>query len=598
MSYLGPLRLHFSGTFQADPSTVNNDPTNFDNNKPARNGSWNPNGGASFRLIRCSVTRAGYGDGTTSTTDPVVGLSVADTPSRVAAKLVDLDPEQQLVSQIWGLVVRLTDGTTDFVSGRFTVAPFADIWFGRGQAGGDGGAGSFYQSTIEGVAWGGDRGSRFLEELRAASPDELSIKFNVDSYNTDSTSAGFTMGRITGTIGPAVAGEPRHFLLGRQLFPYLNRGTPVTMNFAQAIVDRATRRIYLDLGNSLPTGPNGMNDIGTLTLGHLDASNQFHAFAPIDYLGSGWYTTTAGVAVLPDRDLTDAELQTLETHRLAIKGAGNAPIVQENFDGLYTRADDFVFRLNPRERAEVKLYATQYGKRLPNATIVAFRDTSGLQGGRGTLEVGVPKDRVTFPSRLTTGADGTATLTIEAGDPGNPRVYIDGQIYGVRYLLEKIRKRVPAVNQTFGVNPSDFVSLLVWDAYEVPDAPVWWNDLQPIFQQYANLYPLMDTLLNLADYEAVAAKAQLLAFAFGLPLDDPNSMPVTRDLSAPKRQAILKWLTTPGADGKPLLGTAPAALAAADLAPAAPAQRDPDAESNAKRLATRRRGELVIPEEI
>ena len=31
MSYLNPIRLHFSGQFQADPSTVNNDVRHFDN---------------------------------------------------------------------------------------------------------------------------------------------------------------------------------------------------------------------------------------------------------------------------------------------------------------------------------------------------------------------------------------------------------------------------------------------------------------------------------------------------------------------------------------------------------------------------------------
>jgi len=31
MSYLNPLRLHFAGRFQANPSTVNNDPQHFDN---------------------------------------------------------------------------------------------------------------------------------------------------------------------------------------------------------------------------------------------------------------------------------------------------------------------------------------------------------------------------------------------------------------------------------------------------------------------------------------------------------------------------------------------------------------------------------------
>ncbi|MDX6707435.1 MAG: hypothetical protein QOK16_2949 [Solirubrobacteraceae bacterium] len=54
MSYLNPLRLHFAGTFQANVSTVNNNPPNFDNSlftpsdlertQDESKGSWNPCG--------------------------------------------------------------------------------------------------------------------------------------------------------------------------------------------------------------------------------------------------------------------------------------------------------------------------------------------------------------------------------------------------------------------------------------------------------------------------------------------------------------------------------------------------------------------------
>ena len=67
----------------------------------------------------------------------------------------------------------------------------------------------------------------------------------------------------------------------------------------------------------------------------------------------------------------------------------------------------------------------------------------------------------------------------------------------------------------------------------------------------------MDDFLDLADYEAVCANRELLAYAFDLDVTDPNSMPVTRDLSSGKRAAILRWLNEPGPDGKPLLGTPP-----------------------------------------
>jgi hypothetical protein len=52
-------------------------------------------------------------------------------------------------------------------------------------------------------------------------------------------------------------------------------------------------------------------------------------------------------------------------------------------------------------------------------------------------------------------------------------------------------------------------------------------------------------------------------------------MPVSRDLSAAKRAAILRWLTKPGDDGKPVLGDPPppAAAQAADQLPAGPGPR-------------------------
>src|SRR4051794_31281780 len=100
MSYLGPLRLHFAGTFQAAPSTVNNDPAHFDNDTflpryqqygaGATDGWWNPRGNADFRLIGCGVTAA-WLNGQAVPDDPVTTLLVADSNTRVAAKLVDLD---------------------------------------------------------------------------------------------------------------------------------------------------------------------------------------------------------------------------------------------------------------------------------------------------------------------------------------------------------------------------------------------------------------------------------------------------------------------------------------------------------------------------
>ena len=105
MSYLNQLRLHFAGKFQAAPSTVNNDPTHYDNVnfKPEyQQEPWNPRGDAAWRLIGCRITAAWHADGKPADADDLIlACLIADSDRQVAAKLVDLDTQQQLVSATW-----------------------------------------------------------------------------------------------------------------------------------------------------------------------------------------------------------------------------------------------------------------------------------------------------------------------------------------------------------------------------------------------------------------------------------------------------------------------------------------------------------------
>jgi hypothetical protein len=575
MSYLDRVRLHFSGQFQADPSTVNNDPTHYDNatfepsyqlpqTDTSDNGWWNPDGSASWRLVDCRVTRVCYADGSSTTdaaTDPIVGMRIADANKRVAGKLVDLDPQQQMVSQVWGLLVRLTDGVEDAFSGPFERASFSDLWRRAVRPAGKIPLGVFYQSVLAPVLWGNDRKSRFLRELRAAAKDDmLSIKFNLDGYDSNPSSPTFTVGRIAGTIGPADADEPRQFVLGRHLGP-----TDQRVNFMPCVVDKKARKIRADFGNALPTassaGPQA--NIGTLSLGYLNASNQFQSLGDVPYQTNGWYESTAGIVELPaDRDLTQDELKALGSSLVAAS-LGTTTVLQENLDGLYVRADNFTWRLSPGDTAEVELYATQYGELQDAFEINVSFDPSGLQQSNGPA-VATPTTAITGfdPNTPIVAKNGRATLKLTAHDPQNPRGYIDGQVYGVRPVPQAIVNNPPGS----WVDPWDFISVLVFDTFEAPE-PTWYGQMQPIFTQYGNLYPLMDRLIDLTDYDAIAANVQVLSFVFALPITDPNSMPVTRDLSAAKRAAILKWLNTPGPDGKPLKGTPPPPQA--EAAPAA-----------------------------
>jgi hypothetical protein len=604
VSYLNPLRLHFSGSFEAAVSTVNNDPAHYDSArfKPAYaqpasgtapdqlNGWFNPDGSGAWRLHGCAVTAAFLADGSPAApSDPVLACRVADSDRMAPAKLVDLDPEQQLVSEIFGLELRIAAASGEtLLRGDFEPAAFMDIW-DRGAAGAaadDMAAGAVYQSVLTRLSWGDIGGSPFLESLRHAAATDgsspsrgpLSVKFNVDGFSM-APGARFMMGRLVGTIGPAGPREPRHFVAGRQFMTAAAPGGTFFkpaggVNFCVASVDHATRRVYLDLGNALPTTvPGGPpSDLGDLTLCAAPPDQSAGAAAPpplgvlpaAGYTQATWYPSTAGVAVFPpDRPLTDDELAAVAAGPLSLTAApsGGAPtaVISEPAGGLFVRADQFVFRLNPGEAASAEVYATRFGQPHQGAGVLTvpvpdqLQPDSPLEPGQAP-PVAVPADAIRYEARVVTDEQGRALLPLRARDPGRPRGYIDGQVYALCPVLEET---VVLPGDPYPFNQWNFVSVLVWSGFAAADPPTWYGDIEPVLRQYANLYPVMRDFLDLGDYDSVRAHAGLLAFAFGLDIGDPNSMPVSRDLSAAKRAAILHWLTKPGDDGKPLLGDPP-----------------------------------------
>src|SRR4051794_5753569 len=604
MSYLSPPRLHFAGKFDANVSTVNNDPTHFNSESfqpsyqerqtsTALNGWFNPRGDAAFRLLGCEITAALRADGRSAGSDPVFSCLVADSDRLAPAKLVDLDPEQQMVSTIFGLEVRIAtaDGSS-FLRSSFEPAPFTDIWGRAAAPGSDTNAGSMYQSVLTNLEWGDVSASPFLSDLRAAASDGLlSIKFNVDGFNMDFGSPDFMRGRIVGTIGPAAATEPRHFVAGRQLVPELDQNENPTRDiyFCTAVVDEHAQAIRVDLGNALPTVDAGgdivsRQALGRLVVACLDPAQPVPTILnEVRYWRAGWYESTAGVADVP---FNPSLLPAIREHPLALLTGSGAPAdwkvaVHEAPSGFHARADMFVFRRDPGETAVARIHATRFGQPHAGAQVTAIRDDGGFQGGPGAPAVGEPSGGITVATPEPTRSDGTTDLAITAGDPQHSRVYIDGQIYGVRPALAD----TPATDPD--PNPSDFVSVLVFDRFE-PDEPLAWlgtpgGSIQPILQQFANLYPVMYSFLDLADYEDVCANRAMLLLAFGLPEDDPNSMPVTRDLSHAKRAAVIRWLETLGDDGKPLLGTAATEREGAAAAAAEPAEPPPEFAELAKK---------------
>lgn len=604
MSYLALPRLTVSGQFQADISTVNNDVRHFDNayfeprfqefqtrtedGHTLLNGWFNPEGTGSFRLVDVRVRRAAADAGADATSDGAVGLSLDAQIGRSAAKLVDIDPQWQLCSMIFGLRVVLRDGETEIMRADFMPAAFRDLFFGRVQGqGGDGGASAKFTSVLTDVEWGCDDPALAarsptlvaMKEVAAANGGCLSINLLTYGYQGSASQPSFTFGRLAGCIGPWREGEPKTFVRGRRFAPAQSQtATPAGIGFFDGAV--ADDRVAVDLGNALPlaSGAGVMKNLGPLELvvlrtadavehgtrptirawideGDSVTAKDYVALGPVPYRDPHWLAETAGVAEFA---LDDDSRRLVGDHPLALvgpgpSGAGSETVfIRETRGGVFTRVDDFEQRIDTLADGAVErtltAYAARFGEPYAEATITLELQppTPGL-GGSGLPDeykapqaeipkINDPASALTLPRTVvTTGPDGTAAIAIRATDPGNPRGYMDGQIYIVNYDLD-IEDGSPM--QIF-----DTLVLHVRDAYPVPDIPQWATHVAPIMIQYGNLYPVMSKgLFGFAEPAVLREHARILHFAFTRPFDDPNYMPVTRDLSAGKQATIVKWL--------------------------------------------------------
>ena len=174
------------------------------------------------------------------------------------------------------------------------------------------------------------------------------------------------------------------------------------------------------------------------------------------------------------------------------------PDVQEVSE--YVRPDQFVFRLSPDESVTARVYATNLGAPLANATVYSVIDTSVLTSD--------PPGAIDFPATVATGADGVAKLTISGSDPSNPRGYTTA-----RYTRSGPRcsRRHPL---RAGMSIPGTSSACCYSTRSRSRSRRVVPALQPIFQQYANLYPVMQGFLDLSDYDSVVANRQLLLMAF------------------------------------------------------------------------------------
>jgi len=626
MSYLNVPRLHFSGTFQADPSTVNNNDNNWDptiafteesptylpgnpDNQQLYDNSvyWNPNGTHNWKL-NCTVLGAADDQGpfTAPSTDPIIGASVGSVGT-YPAKIVDLDPDNQAVSQIWGLEVQvgIPDPTTPgqllaSVTGTMPATAFCDLWnrtTNVADAVNNGTMSASFQALLENVVWTNAAASPLLQALAATSlPGLLSIRFTVDSYQSDANQPTFTYGRIVGTIGPALAGEaprstprrlaPVQFWSHPPLIPANLGTTPTifsTFGAAGAAWDAARSVLILDLGNTVPTlgaettvpsdgwpvddvtfqltipGPS-MSPIAANL--RIKSGAKLLDGAPVVVgtlsVNATTYATYAGVVEIP----VSAELtsfigqQPLKLTNIT-QPAAAAVAVQEDLLGRYVDVDLPFLRLNPGDTGSVTLWATKFGKPWNQAQLDLSVQPPAQANNPGppqpppnqpppvagtnyaTWLTSTPPGVVSVPASVTTGPDGTCVVNLAASDPGFPRVYRDGQ-QGPGGQVYFVTGCWQSWGQVFLFSGAP-INLLVFSKYPMPASPSWDADVGPILSLYARLYPYMKSIIDLGDYDAVVGSSDAIRRVLNLPVSDPHHMPIVRDLDASRLAIINRW---------------------------------------------------------
>ncbi|GIG90339.1 ferritin-like domain-containing protein [Plantactinospora endophytica] len=542
MSYLGYPRLNFAGQFQADISTINNALRYYNNNafEPRfqrlayftdkgvidENGLFNPKGTGTFRLSGLTVRSGLRPDGTLLNPgdDPVVGGQIRDDNLRVNAKMVDIDQRDQTVPGIYGMRMRIVD-TTGAEQFRADLEPswIEDLWRrgpGLPQPAGTNAAAGF-TSVLKNLQWADNVTSALLRDLRDAAEEEmLSIRFVLDGYSVELIENGgsHTYGRLVGSIGPYRSGEPRRFVAGRRL----RRVAGTSMWDAPVRTEEQTRRVYLDLSNSWPTSSKGgpLTDLGVVSLAVLDPDGTPRRLAPLPGIDSTFLEGRGGITAV---QLTAEQFAGIADRQLALVNAAEPPqvLLAESPDGIWLHPDEIVHRLypaRPYDVATTTVHVTRFG-----------RPAAGVEVKVNPVS---PTSTIEFPSTLTTDARGRVDLKLTAKEPPT-ETFIDGVTSAV--LLNTPERP----NQ-----PDARVAVLVFNKHEAPERPTWNRDVWPIFQQYANLYPVMRDLFDLGNYRHVVEQKTYVKRTLLAPVDSPTHMPVTRDLSPGKRDMIVKWLDT------------------------------------------------------
>jgi hypothetical protein len=615
MSYLDVPRIHFMGLFYTAPPNLNNTVGNFDLTQALDydTGLYKyPDGTSQLFLSQCVVTSVAGTDGVLCSdfkSDSLVGASVTtpgpDTQKEDGkgglygfAKIVDLDPNMQFRTEVYGIRMYVDIEGGGGFSGELALAPqLRDLWFGRGNGGIAGvqiAVGTWHQ-RLTNLTWTNPTApSPVYDALRERSSAGLDVKMGVDLFQTfraNEFTVGnrFGYGRLVASIGPATAGEPAQVVPGRRLytprtfdaqlapaaaakqlgkFEFTRQAAEEGMNTAEALGVVATgvewnrtdfrvcdlqggrSLLIMDLFNSAPltTKKDGkFNTGGDVTVRWLDGTPLKNGAISFNYsspdaatrkLKDVFWPTDAAIFQI---ELTADERKKISNTPIAIQ-AGGTTVVRENTNGLYLNIERASVRLEPDKSADLEFFSYEFGQ--PSAKLPAgltfqtqlYDDDSGEANPTTIFSVSTPTfvRPGCFRMSLKTGPAQTLTPL---------RVPLDSFLCflaasGSGYLVGEAMTLKP---QTGPPTPP-FLTLLFWQNHQVVDKPAWVPNIQPLMVMYARLFPGMKSILDISNLATVTANAAALKNRFQRERTDPGFMPVSRDMSPATVDMMLRFL--------------------------------------------------------
>ena len=605
-SYLHLPRITFAGQFQVDVSTVNNELKNYNvfDGTVKTEQTWNEYGTGEVSFSDCIITSVTYQNGTISYKDPLVKKPIIVNPQSSRPKLIDIDPESQNKSQIYGMKFGIFQDIDNLAFlGDWQPSIIAQDTWTRVSclSESDNGTSSYWIASkgttrITSVTWGDTSFSEALNQLHNNGlTKDLSVGQNYFYSTTGSATEylqnNFTLGYVVGTIGIAEIDEPLNFA-GERLMTFegvkqsdiafpsgveCNNPDAIRMYKAPFVVvndsEHNTRlTVTVDFGNSLSMDRlASIRNLSVLYLGILTSDGCVKIIANIPYLEEGWLRRTAGVV---DFHLDVTDMNTLANSELAVVrgtdssdltvcsntfkyGFRHVQILLKETAYFVRPLEDYVFRLTKGQSQPVKLYVTHFGKPSNNTPITLQRANPWS----------VPEDGIIVESMTAvTDSEGVAEFNFTGGYVPYPRnssafdelLDIDGQVYRFVYYVTSVNDSCyygvyQKTNSILLYNNSEMafatctneITFLVWSDVTIKQHNYTWvEDIEPIFRQYYILYPVMRNILNLSDYCDVVQthNIQLLNYSMRLDFNHPSYMPVTRDLSPVKRDMILEWL--------------------------------------------------------